>query len=276
MKKKILNFIKDKIFKLSYKVFPSYVYKTTYLPNQIAPNLSREIPNIVYQTWVSKSLPLKLAREIKKFRELNNDFSFQIFTNLERDQYMKQFWSKSKIYEIYKNAIFEPCKTDIFRYCIIYERGGYYFDIKSGCHLPLSQLKSSNGAIISHEASYCICPPIIKFINTTEYPFNLIENWSFAFKPKHPFLELLINSIINIAPFIQGKIFSNPKNGILLFTGPGMMTNVLRNYNSITNRPIKPFGLDLNGKGIYSLKGASLRFKFSSSYADVRDSVILK
>ena len=40
----------------------------------------KEIPNIVYQTWVSKTLPRRLGKQIKKFRELNKDFSFKIFS----------------------------------------------------------------------------------------------------------------------------------------------------------------------------------------------------
>ena len=273
--KKKLYLIKDKFFNLSIKFFPYIAQRTLYLNDQIAPPAKNEIPNIVYQTWVSKSLPRRLAKQIKKFRELNKDFSFKIFSDKERDQYMKDFWSDNEIYNIYSKVIFEPCKADIFRYCIIYERGGFYFDIKSGCDLPLSELKPSNGAIISHEASNTIIPPNKNYIKTTDYPFNLIENWSFAFVPKHPFLGLLIEKIIEFAPSIKGKVFSNPKNGILSFTGPGMMTKVFQIYNSKVRNYIIPNGIDLNGAGRYSLSGSDLRFKFSSSYSKIKNSKII-
>ena len=94
---------------------------------------------------------------------------------------MKDFWSDNEIYNIYLRAIFEPCKADIFRYCIIYERGVFYFDIKSGCDLPLSQLKPSNGAIISHEASSTIIPPL-----TFGYCLRCQEVFSFLTKITSP------------------------------------------------------------------------------------------
>ena len=273
--KRKLDLINDKLFKLSIKIFPYISQRTLYIDDQIAPPLNNEIPNIVYQTWVSKTLPRRLGKQIKKFRELNKDFSFKIFSDQERDQYMKDFWSNNEIYNIYSKAIFEPCKADIFRYCIIYERGGFYFDIKSGCDLPLSKLKPSNGAIISHEASNTIIPPNKNYIKTTNHPFNLIENWSFAFKPKHPFLKLLIHEIIEFAPSIKGIVFKNPKNGILAFTGPGMMTNVFQIYNSRVRDFIVPNGIDLNGAGRYALKGSELRFKFSESYTTIKNSKII-
>ena len=274
--KKKIDLINEKIFKISAKIFPYLSQRTLFIDDQLVAPAKSEIPNIVYQTWVSKSIPRRLGKEIKKFRKLNKDFSFKIFSDEERDKYMKDFWSDNEIYNIYLRAIFEPCKADIFRYCIIYERGGFYFDIKSGCDLPLSQLKPSNGAIISHEASNTIIPPNKDYINTTEYPFNLIENWSFAFKPKHPFLKLLIETIVEFAPSIKGKIFQNPKNGILAFTGPGMMTKVFQIYNSGVGDYITPNGIDLNGAGRYSLGGADLRFKFSSSYTNIKNSKIIK
>ena len=273
--KKTLALIKDKIYKILIKIFPYISQRTLYINDQIAPAINNEIPNIVYQTWVSKSLPRRLGREVEKFRKLNKEFSFKIFSDQERDEYMKKFWSNNKIYDVYTKVIFEPCKADIFRYCIIFERGGFYFDIKSGCNLPLSKFKPSNGAIISHEASINIIPPNKRFINTTNYPFNLIGNWSFAFKPKHPFLKLLIKKIIEFSPLIEGRVFNNPKNAILAFTGPGMMTDVFQIYNSKFKDSITPVGIDLNGYGCYSLKGADLRFKFSSSYTTIKNSKII-
>ena len=273
--KRKLNLINDKVFNISRKIFHHISQRTLYIDDQIAPELNNVIPNIVYQTWVSRSVPRRLGREIKRFRGLNKDFSFKIFSDQERDQYMSNFWSDSEIYNIYSKAIFEPCKADIFRYCIIYERGGFYFDIKSGCDLPLSKLKHSNGAIISHEASQTIIPPNKNYIKTTDYPFNLIENWSFAFKPKHPFLKLLIEKIIEFAPSIKGRVFVNPKSGILAFTGPGMMTNVFQIYNSKVEDYITPNGIDLNGAGQYALRGSDLRFKLSASYTRIKNSKIL-
>ena len=90
--KRKIDFIKDKFFNISIKLFPYISQRTLYINDQIVPPDKNEIPNIVYQTWVSKSLPRRLAKQIKKFRDLNKDFSFKIFSDKERDQYMRDFW----------------------------------------------------------------------------------------------------------------------------------------------------------------------------------------
>ena len=43
---------------------------------------------------------------------------------------MKKSWGHRKIYEIYNNSEFQASKAYIWRYCILYEKRGYYFDIK--------------------------------------------------------------------------------------------------------------------------------------------------
>ena len=148
----LIEKVPRKLYKVTFEQF-EYFYKK--IPNQITKQKKNtEIPNVVYQTWISRELPWRMAKEIKKFRELNCNHSFLIFTNNERDEYMHNYWGDSKIYEIYKNCIFQASKTDIWRYCILYEKGGYYFDIKSSCEVPLSKLIISNGATLTYENYY--------------------------------------------------------------------------------------------------------------------------
>lgn len=270
------NYLKRLVKRLYSLIFFPLESQPKYVPNYEYYDLEKEIPNVVYQTWVSRFIPRKLANSIIKFRSINKDHSFFIFDDTERDQYMKNKWSNHPIYEIYINSIFQASKSDIFRYCIIYEKGGFYFDIKSGCETPLSQLKSSNGAILSYENTILSYPLDIELIECSNYPFNIIKNWGFGFKRKHPLLECLINEIIKYAPLYRNYLFSNPKNAILAFTGPGMMTKVYRKYNYNKKEIIFPLGIDFNNKGIYELNGSDLRFRDSISYTKFKNSIILK
>ena len=56
------------------------------------------------------------------------------------EDYMEKNWGKQKIYQIFKNSLIGPLKSDIFRYCILYDQGGYYFDISRACKIPLTKL----------------------------------------------------------------------------------------------------------------------------------------
>ena len=212
---------------------------------------------------------------MQRFRRLNQDHSFLIFSDEERDYYMESVWKEHDIYNVYLNSLYQASKTDIWRYCIIYEKGGFYFDIKSGCDTPLSKLEISNGSVMSYEPFLTFSIPDINFILKDEKAFHLIHNWSFGFKKNHKLLKMLIENICKYAPYIRGKKFANPKSAILAFTGPGMLTKTYREYINNENDQIKLNGINYFSKGIYELKGSKYRFKDSKSYSDFKNSIIL-
>ena len=256
--------------------FERFEYRYLNLSDQIVNLSSGIIPNIVYQTWVSRSVPWRLFESIKEFRNLNKNFSFLLFSHEERDKYMKKNWGNRKIYEIYENSVFQPSKADIWRYCVLYDNGGYYFDIKSGCSSPLSDFKISNGAIITYEDNNFLCVPSINIIKSDQFNLNLIANWGFGFQKKHPLLEIIISNIEKYSEFFTNKVFENPKSAILAFTGPGMLTKSYIDYLESSNKPILANGIDFNNQGIYSLKGAEYRYKLSLKYGTMKNKEILK
>ena len=169
-----------------------------YLDDQINANIKdQKISPIVYQTWSDKYFGRTHFNSLKKFRSLNPDLSFKIYTDQDVDTYMESNWKNNDIYEIFKNSLIGPLKTDIFRYCILYDRGGYYFDISRGCKIPLNKLHNQDTSmIISYEDTECYIPPKDPKIFKLKRPFNHFLQWGLAFEKNHKFLELLLNEII--------------------------------------------------------------------------------
>src|SRR5580704_3923533 len=87
------------------------------------------IPSKVYQTWTSEFLGRSHLKELEKFRARNKEFSFHFFDQDEMDRYMSDYYRHHPIYQVYCNAHYGPLKSDVWRYCILFERGGIYFDI---------------------------------------------------------------------------------------------------------------------------------------------------
>ena len=271
----IYNFKQRFIDKFKAILFERFEYHKITISNQICKENKNEIPNIVYQSWKTRDLPWRLVNDMKRFRRLNKDHSFLIFSDEERDNYMESAWKEHDIYKIYLNSLFQASKTDIWRYCILYERGGFYFDIKSGCNTPLSKLEISKGSVMSYEPFLTFSIPDTNFILQDEQAFHIIQNWSFGFKKNHKLLKMLIENICKYAPYIRGKNFSNPKSAILAFTGPGMLTKTYREYINEDNDTIKLNGINYYSKGLYELEGAKYRFKDSKSYSDFENCIIL-
>ena len=270
MAKQILNIIKKKI-----RLFTEY--PLVKIEDQLVDNNSNnKIPNKVYQTWESRFLGKTHAKSVKKFRNLNPDLSFYLFDKDKRDGYMKSNWQGKLISDIYFNSIFGPMKSDIFRYCILYEFGGYYFDIAKACSIPLNELhEKDDTGILTYEDNDFFYPPEDKLLFELKRPFNYFLQWGLGFAPKHQFLNQIIVDIESNYHLYKKKLFINPKLAILNFTGPGAYTKVMRKY--LVNEGISNFSeLDIkfDDKGIFKLKGASVRHYIVPSYTYAKNSII--
>ncbi len=260
--KKIGSSLKFYIREISEKPFQT-------LEDQIVDcELNQLINPIVHQTWVGRKFGKSHYKSLKDFRSLNPDLTFKIYTDANINQYMKENWSHHKIYEVFKNSLIGPLKTDIFRYCILYDRGGYYFDISRGCKIPLKKLHHKNSKmIITYEDTTCFIPPQNQMLYNLKRPFNHFLQWGLAFEKKHKFLELIIAQIVNNYPFYKDKIFSNPKLAILNFTGPGMYTYVMRNYLvKYGLEQVQELDIKFDNNGIFKLNGSQFRYHQVASY----------
>jgi len=268
----ILNSIKKSVRNIT-------EYPLVKIDDQVAQNPpSQSITPIVHQTWIDKKFGKTHAKSIKNFRKLNPNLSFKIYSNKEMKLYMKKNWSKHKIYNIFQNALIGPLSSDIFRYCVLYDLGGYYFDISRGCSIPLTRLHGKDTKLIlTYEDTSCYIPPNKKSLYELKRPFNHILQWGLAFEKKNKFLKMLIENIVEIYPFYKNKIFDNPKLAILNFTGPGMYTYVMRKYIAINGmRHIKEIDVKFDGKGIFKLKGSQFRYQIKPSYTYFKNKKICK
>lgn len=240
--------------------------------------INRSIPPNVYQTWANNYFGKTHAKEIRFFRGINPSLNFILYDDQKLATYMEDFWGTHPIYRIFKGSKFGPMKADIFRYCILYERGGFYFDISKGCSVPIADLCSEDGsALISYEAHDCVIPPAVGALEAMQYPGKYLLQWGMGFSKEHIILDQLINNICEYAPFFMNKSFDNPKNAILSLTGPGMFTKTVRDVMANQcSLPIDQAGVDFNHAGIYSLNGSWARYSVVPAYTDAKLAKILE
>ena len=235
------------------------------------------IPPNVYQTWVNHHFGKTLFREITQFRNLNPDLNFHLYDNLKIEAYMQEFWGDHPIFQEYQKSQFGTAKADIFRICILNERGGFYFDINKGCACPIHTLLSSDAdSLISFEKNDCIILPEKEIADRLQHPTKLNMQWSFGFKQNHIITQMMIDEICDFFPFFLGKVFDNPKNAILSFTGTGMLTRVIR--KALLKHPHLAFnqaGIDYNGHAIPEMKGSWSRYFSSPAYSKANSRAIV-
>ena len=265
--------------KISYSIKKITEYPLKEIFDQVVNQKSNQvIPSNVYQTWENKLFGKSHYKEIIKFRLINKDLNFYLYDRKKRDNYIKNNWSHHKIFQIYNNSRFGQMRADIFRYCILYDKGGYYFDINKGCKVPITSLhKKNTEAFLSNETTECMIPPENNTFKELDYPLNNFLQWGMGFKKKHSILRLMIESITNDYVNFKGRKFDKPKTAILALTGTGQFTKIVRKYISKKGtRNLVQSGIFFKNKGIWSMKGSRVRHFLVKEYADIRDQRIFK
>ena len=238
---------------------------------------AQKIPRHVFQTAEGREVHHLHGRSIEAFRSLNPDLSFTLFDRKARDSYMEENWGHHKIHSVYERAVFGQMRADVFRYCILFDQGGYYFDYNKGCSKQLTQLHPPEAsALITAESNPELLFPDPHLAELLENPFNLYAQWGFGFSQGHPILKLAIERIVAIEPFFRDKIFQNPKKALLTLSATGLFTSVVRSFfiNQGTE-DVHQAGIDFNGHGIFRLRGAKILLNHPHHYSRVENSPIV-
>jgi mannosyltransferase OCH1-like enzyme len=244
----------------------------------IRPPMNYAIPNVVYQMWKSPNFGRTHSRYLRDFRALNSDYSFQFFEDgQEAGEYMVAAYAGRPIHEVFKNACFGPLKVDIWRYCILYERGGFYCDINKMPLIPLRALVSPNtSAVISFERNNLPGGLDAPDISEIQHPGKVVANWMFGFKPGHPLLARVIDGIVAKYPAVRKRAFQDPKSEIVRFTGPIHLTQCVHEFAKTHGMSgFQQAGIDFDGRGLFDIPGSYVRYIQRTSYALAKNQVIV-
>ena len=206
--------------------------------------VSDEIPKIIHQSD-------KNIENYKKF-DLENDinkkncpdYKFKFYDNEDIISYIKDNFN-SRVLNAYLSIrdVFGPCKSDFFRYLVLYKEGGVYLDNKTIIMKNIDKLlKDSSGKLLITTHNFSLLNKVNFFSpHNTYYYFNKKYNvehgefvqWFIASNPGNKLLKLLIEKIIfNIEKEKEKKkkgIYD--RDGVLVLSGPVMFTETILENN---------------------------------------------
>ena len=138
------------------------------------------IPKKIYQTWNTQQLPEKIEKLHSKMRKKNSTFEHIIYTDEQMNDYIGSNADK-EIKDAYWKMNHIVAKADIWRYTILYNNGGIYFDIDS-------EIVGSLDNLINDEDDAIISPEINE---------NLFIQWGLIFGKHHIILEKTLTNILD-------------------------------------------------------------------------------
>lgn len=113
------------------------------------------IPKVIYQTYKNKSLvPQKIYDNIKKYAP---EYKHIIYDDNECLNFIKKNFG-NELVDIFNKMPEGRYKADLFRYLILYKKGGIYLDIKTELIKPLSGIFNRNNTtytVLSIYPSMC-------------------------------------------------------------------------------------------------------------------------
>lgn len=238
---------------------------------------AQTIPCTLYQLWEDDLFGAEHLASIERFRDCNPDLDFRLFTAPDLAAYMHETWHGHPILQVFDRTRFGPMRADIFRYCILHERGGYYCDISKGVDTRITSLHPPEArALISAGGNDELLYPPPEAAKLLKMPHKRLIQWCVGFAPEHPILARMLDRICEAAPDFEGRTFENPKHAILMLTGPGMFNQVVREHLGEKGADgIAQCGVDLDGHGIFELPGSHSRYKVVPHYTHARDQPIL-
>ena len=104
-----------------------------------------EIPRHIYQTWHSSEMPPKMKECVEKLKRDNPEFEHHLFSDEDCREFIDENFEED-VLNAYDSLIPGAFKADLWRYCVLYEKGGVYLDIKYKCNdgFKLNDIASNN------------------------------------------------------------------------------------------------------------------------------------
>lgn len=176
------------------------------------------IPKTIYQTYKTINPPDEFIFSRTSLIKLNPDYQYVYMNDEEVIEFIRCYYGGDILRSYLRiNPVYGPARADLFRYLLIFEKGGVYFDIKSGANKPLSDIiLPEDKYILSRWSGNRIA--VYHELRTPENPDGKeYQNWHIIGEAKHPILERVIGDVIaniNRGSDAVGKL------GVLRLTGP--------------------------------------------------------
>jgi len=150
------------------------------------------IPKVCHQTWITSDVCPEIKEIIQNNKRTNPDIEFRLYTHADIDKYIKKNFD-DLTYTAFKkiNPKYGAMISDFFRYCVLYNEGGIYLDIKSSLKTKLfdNVIKSNDICILDKQRRY--------YEQWRYYlDYGTHEQWLLIFCKGHLYLKNMINLMV--------------------------------------------------------------------------------
>ena len=169
------------------------------------------IPKFIHQTWESHDLPPFFQNIQKQWQSLNYGYKYRFYDKQDR---LDTIIAVSKLkgvdpdlVDAYLNIVAGAFQADLWRYCILYLEGGFYFDLGT---YPIGSINN----FVENNTEYLFVIDLNKQKKEGEH------NLANGFIGCIPRSNLMLNCINRVVENVRNKMMNG---SILDFSGPGVL-----------------------------------------------------
>ena len=195
-----------------------------------------KIPRFIFSTCSHKQSGLNSIRAARdRLISENPSWRYVEFSDAESIEFIKNNFDEtiSSCFQAI-NPVYGAARADLFRYCLIYQLGGVYLDIKSTASKQLDRIIRDEDSFLLSQWDNRPGQPHYRWgihPELSHFPGGEYQQWFIAAQPRHPFLKAVIEQVIrNILDYPSKIEQPRGKNGVLKTTGPIAFTLAINQY----------------------------------------------
>ena len=193
-----------------------------YIPraDNSAPREINGVPLVIYQSWQSHFVPDGMKQNILRTVKNNPEFDYYLYSDADSRAFIKANYDASVV-RAFDSLRPGAYKSDLWRYCILYKRGGVYFDIKM---MPLVSIKD----IIEKHPTVFVKDLAVPHSDNIIYTNmrDCVWNGLMISPPNNKIFQHCIDEIVENC---NKRLY---KNNPLDITGPCLLGRMLKKYRS--------------------------------------------
>jgi len=178
-----------------------------------APRVISGVPLTIYETWHSNKVPTKMRETIYSLLDMNPEFDYYLYSDDACRKFIKDNFNEDVVmaFDTLKPGAY---KSDLWRYCILYKKGGIYIDVKFKSLIPLAPIIEKNPEIFVRDM------PVTFSFNFESQAYNAFM----ISPPNNPIFKDCIEDIVRSCKL---KLY---KSGPLDITGPGLLLKYIKRH----------------------------------------------
>jgi mannosyltransferase OCH1-like enzyme len=224
------------------------------------------IPLNIFQTWRTKDIPNEFQNNINNIKNDNPEFLHFLYDDNDCRDFIKDNFKPDVLYA-FDSLIPGAYKADLWRYCILFIKGGIYLDMRYKCinnfkfialtekeHFALDRngnwMKGKHGIY----NAIMVCKPKNYFLYKCirQIVYN-VKNKIYSINPLYPtgpgLLWLIHETDRNL---IKNNIdiFHSQDGNYLIFNNR-LILRSMENYDSLRHRDTEYYAVSWNNKNVY-------------------------